>query len=140
MSHKFQGKISVSHYTGSREGVTIRLDDESSGIMMFEADLTIEQFGSAIAGNGFIDCLFEIGNPLLVGTKREVKTEVIPLDKYPSDLTSMEIEGILQKYEERGWIGRREDFKNHHKYGRNSVSVDFIRFVNSAGNPVDREE
>jgi len=128
---KFSGKISISRYSGSSSGISIELSDTDSGVRVVRIDLTPEQFGNAVSGLGYVDCSFELGGVEYVGKKREHKTVLMSVSKYPSELKNSEIEKLFSEYEVDGWNGRRSDFLNHHNYNmkNKTVSVVFERYI-----------
>lgn len=127
-----QGKISISRWTSNTEprtGITISVTDENSHCRMFEVTMSIENFGNAITGLGYVDCDFKLGAVQYAGMKAEYKHELIPVKKWAKDLTPKEIKQLLASYEVDGWEGRKEDFKNHHNIRDNKVKVSFTRFI-----------
>ena len=128
-----KGNISIHRYQSNEEphhGVHIELKDESSGVRVVDIDLTIEQFGNAVSGLGYTDCLFELGFVSYVGKVREHKIEKIIRWFGYGEIRNEDLEKVLKDYEIDGWKANRADFKNHHRYNDDhTISVSFVRYV-----------
>lgn len=130
---KLQGKITISRYTvgPNRSGITIRLEDETSGVECVEIELTVDALGLAITGASCQPCEFEL-RPAFVGKIREYKTEVIPFDLKNYNKQKAEAKAALKPYEIDGWTGNSNDLLNHHRrIGADSFRVAFHRYVDA---------
>lgn len=128
------GKISVSRFQSNKEprhGIDITIIDDASGACMIRATLTPEQWGNAVSGVGYTDCMFELGAVDIVGMIREVSERKIKLEKSPYLYTDEEAKELLSHYETDGWVAHLDDFKNGHRYNyeKMEISVAFVRYA-----------
>jgi len=67
--------------------IYIEIEDPKSGLIVLEAELTPEDFGNAVTGRGYQDCLLTLipteDSLRCYGKKREVKTAVLDIPHYP---------------------------------------------------------
>ena len=124
---KLNGQVSVSRYHGSNTGVTITVEDETSGCIIVECDLTIEQFGDLISGLSFIPCKMEVNTSGNIGKKRENKTVDVSMPG-TGVKNILSPKQIIAKHEVDGWIGRPADLENfHNKNEDGTYRVSFVR-------------
>ena len=129
----FKGHISISKFSSNtepRNGYSITIEDDSSGVRMIRVILTYEQFAEAI--NGYSDCEFKLGDVSLVGKTREHKVEFIDASDIDVwKIKDYQIREILSAYEVDGWLGSDYDFKNHHNHNPKdkTIKVSFVRYV-----------
>lgn len=90
--------------------IVIGIKDADAGITFLEVELDYDAFTEAITGVGYVPCKSTVRNLNLVGSKREVKTETIPI---PDE--NLDLEKLIAEYEQDGWIGRWSDLKNFHR-------------------------
>jgi hypothetical protein len=135
MKNVMKGNITISRFSNYREeddkSVSISIEDEASGTRFIEVRMTPRDFMLALTGQGYVDVDFELRADL-VGKRREIKTENIPVSDY--SVSDDEIEEVLAAYEVDGWRASRGDLKNHHNHigdedGRDYYSVGFIRYL-----------
>jgi len=118
MDKTFEGRISISRCRGASEKeetydkIHITLEDGKSGCQFLEVSLGLEEYARAISGQGYISCEFEIGNMDVIGKKREVKTEAVPVPDL--HLTPELVSEALKPFEIDGWLARSSDLGNHH--------------------------
>jgi len=119
----YKGSVSMSRTRGNDyDKVHITLTDESSGCQVMEAYLPLEEFAKAITGQGYVNCDFEIYNTEVIGKKREVKTEAVPVPENERLSEKSEKAELLKPFEVDGWVGRDSDLGNHHNIVYNTDS------------------
>lgn len=115
--------------------VVIRIEDDTSGVIFFEAELTPAAWARCTVGNTAADIEFTLENTDLIGTKSENKTEFVPIIFGKDGKENKEVS--LATFEVDGWKARSGDFGNHHRGShRNGYSVVFFRHVRPDGTPV----
>lgn len=129
-----KGRISISRFMSNRKperGISITVEDESSGVRFLDLTLSAENFGNAVTGLGSLECEFELRGTDLVGLKQEHKEESVAVPEFPGRLSDKQISLLLAPYEVDGWMGRGQDLNNHHRYDNKSktVRVTFFRYV-----------
>lgn len=130
-----KGKISISRYTSNQppyRGISISIEDELSGVHFLEVELTSEQLGDAITGQGSVDCNFKLGGLEYIGMKRENKEEWIEIKKGEFIIQDHKRqEELLAPYEVDGWMAHQRDLENHHNFNqkKNAIRVSFVRYV-----------
>lgn len=125
MTKILPAKLSISRVSGSREYVSITVEDESSHCTILELELDIETFGKAVLGYSYQRCeaTWCVKN---LGLKYEHKTENVPWDS----LGKTTKEEALAPFETDGWKGRLDDLGNPHKHvERCKYKVVFTRYV-----------
>lgn len=130
MSKKHKGNISISRWSSNREpysGISITIEDESSGTTVLDLDMTPEAFGNAVTGLSSQPCEFDFHGEN-IGKIREQKTEYVRW--YDPGKTNSK-QDALAPFEIDGWKGRESDLGNHHRRDPISqkYSVNFTRFV-----------
>jgi len=130
---KLAGKLCISrpNYPDDRKVISIRLQDQSSGLFLAEVEISAEAFALATTGLGHQDCLFEgkVENWQRAGWRQEFKKEVLPRPDWYQHETA-KTDALLEAYELDGWVADRNDLFNHHCWsGENQVSVGFRRYV-----------
>ncbi len=130
MKTPMSGKITISHYHGYREGITITIHDEKSGVAFLEIDLTAEALGNSLTGSSRQPCTFEL-RAANVGKVREHKTETIAFTGTDHKNREAEARAILAPYEVEGWKGDWSDLCNHHRGPAEARKVSFTRFVDA---------
>lgn len=150
-----KGRISIGRsYGGAREDepVSIRVEDQLSGLEVISIRMTLEDFATALMGQGFIPCTFDYNDTKRIGMHREVKTELVKFNCYrdrpsrqvnASNYAEVEEEYLRSKlapFEVDGWSGRTYDLTNGHNIvtidGESYQKVGFMRFVNEKGEPL----
>jgi hypothetical protein len=129
------GKITISRFSGSHEGVMIELRDETSGTVALRAEMTIEEFGYAITACAARPCTVEWFDAP-IGKRCEQKSEALPRPDWSMTKpeSAAQAEALLAPYEVDGWKGRTSDLFNHHNWTKdNRVRVSFFRYVDAAG-------
>jgi len=127
-SENKKGKITLGRITSTHgDYISVEIMDEASGCRFVNARMSIEGFGRAITGQGYIDCTFDLC-PQNVGMKREVKTVDVE-SKWTSSRNEPKARAELSKYEVDGWVGRLDDMFNRHRRTKTGYNVTFIRFV-----------
>jgi hypothetical protein len=109
----------------------IVIEDKLSGTQFLRVELSAHDLMLALTGQGCIPIVFELGADH-VGMRAEYKTEWVPVPQYQP--TDQETDMVLGPFEQNGWVARREDLKNHHRYEGNDkeghkYQVAFTRFV-----------
>lgn len=125
---KAKGKITISHVSSTHgDFISVELTDDISGCQFVSAEMSIEGFGRAIVGHGYVDCTFQL-SAKNVGMKREVKVVDVE-SEWTHQNDTKAAENILRKHEMDGWVGRLDDMFNHHRRTKTGYNVTFIRFV-----------
>lgn len=138
------GKLSISRPCGANTTehpvITIEVEDAGSGVRFVEVEIPAEAFALALTGMGAVTCKFTVGGLHLIGTRREVKTELVAFDKYETGAAAR-IDACLEEFHRDGWRGSASDMMNSHRtvaqkgfptYQR----VHFTRFLDADGKPV----
>lgn len=126
--NRVNGKITISRWHGNqepRDGITIEVTDETSGIRFLEVGMTLEAFAQAVTGLSHQPCEIELRGIENVGKVRELKTEVVPFN-YSSDKPA-----ALAPFEVDGWKGYAGDLGNPHKVADGGYRVSFTRYVDA---------
>ena len=134
-----KGKISIGKVTcyGSSEEdyISIGVEDELSSISFLAVKMGLENFTKALMGLANVPVDFELRGIDRVGKRYEHKTEQVHI---PHDVdgnhSDIFIDRAIANWEIDGWIGRREDCKNHHNWVENRdngsiFNVHFCRWV-----------
>lgn len=133
---RHKGNASISRWTSSGDphtGITITLNDETSGTQCVEIHLTIEAFAIAITGGSHQKCEFE-WRPGNVGKFAENKEEIVTVDW--TEKSEAKIRKALAPFEKDGWSARRSDVTNHHmRTEAGKQRVTFFRFVEQKRTP-----
>lgn len=121
----------------------ISLEDQNSGMMVAEIQMSPEEFGAAIQCTT-AKCKFIINQSPVVGNKSEHKIVEI---KRPKELSSRGedreklLRSLVAAHETNGWIGSYQDLDNMHnvvesrqEYGHWYFRVGFHRYVDEKGN------
>lgn len=125
MTKILPAKLTISRFSGYKDGVSITIRDDKSHCVIVELELSVKDFGKAVLGLSEQPCeaTWRVKN---LGRKYEHKTEIVPWDF----LGSQTKEKALELFEVDGWSGRAEDLGNHHKSkGDNKYEVVFVRWV-----------
>lgn len=144
-----KGKISISKVTilsGKREEdyMSITIEDKSSGVQFLEIKMDLLDFAQALTGLGCMPIEFELRGLENVGKKFEHKTiEVtIPRDQITLTVEDKSINKAVGGYEVDGWMGSKEDCKNHHNFVKTfrSNGIDFWVYRVHFWRYIDAEE
>jgi len=129
-----KGLLTISHFSGSSEGVSIEVTDKLSGIPFLELEISHEQFGRALGSQACRPCEFELRDTERVGKRMEVKTVMLPRylgqDREVALAKSLE---DAQPYEVDGWVAEIEQAYRTQQHGHYLVVV-FRRYVNVGEN------
>ena len=136
-------------YGGERgDGVRIEIKDSESHVQFLSLELSIEQFGRAVASMLVDDLECTVRGAHLIGMKHEVKRELVLFDRYreggkPDSPPNLAELAALGPFEVDGWRGSYADLRNGHRTKREGdkrfQEVVFRRHVDPAtGQPVDR--
>lgn len=131
---KVKVELTISRTTGGRDEtpMCIRISDATSGCRMLEANFRLEDFMEILTGRAGISGEGEYWPDVPVGCTQETKEEVVPKPKNYKE--SPEDDKILKSYEINGWVARRSDLHNHHRWaGEGRVRVTFSRFIRPDG-------
>lgn len=133
---KLDGAITISHFTGTSEGVTIRIEDRGSRIGFVEVTLTHEDFGKAIGSIGCTPCELEVRGLDKVGKIHEHK--IVTVDRPPGftkDASFREaIEAACEPFEVDGWKAEVGAALRTRQDGQ-GINVTFRRYL-----PMERPE
>ena len=130
---KYGGSLIITRWHGSKppfSGITIRLQDETSGTTCVEVEITAEALGNALVGSSLQPCKFE-WYPWNVGKVREHKVETISFEAKTHKTREEEAKAALVPYEVDGWKGSWRDLGNPHNGSKDGYRVGFIRFVDA---------
>jgi len=117
--NKLNGNISISRVSGAEDFISIRLEEELSGITFTEIRLSFEAFAKAITGQSGIKGELTFNNILNVGKTLETKEEICEIF-YPKgceygDKRIETTKEALKVYEIDGWAASLTDALNHHR-------------------------
>lgn len=133
----FNGKLTISRYTGGAkgEGITISIVDDLSGVSFVEVEVDPATFGRAVTGQSYLPCEVTEWHPENVGKVPEVKTEYVLVPKDWRNRKERAAAAVAE-HETDGWRGDVSDAMNyHHLVGKESTetydcySVTFRRYV-----------
>lgn len=141
MIENLSGQISIGRWHGTgvdnSNAIHIELIDKTSGLLVAEATMALNDFAECITGLGHAPCWIRRFNDSgLVGKTREHK--IIPVkfpkrlwEKSKKDFTEADFEELLESYEVDGWKASHDDLFNHHKrnYTTLCANVLFVRYV-----------
>jgi len=128
-----KGNISIAKVTclgiPEKDHISIRIEDELSAIEFVEVKISLLDFAKAITGQGCIPVEYELNGIERVGMKYESKTiEVcIPSAAHSYGLTDTDIDTSVHAYEIDGWVGNRDDCKNHHNLVKTAMTHQVYR-------------
>jgi len=125
-----KGKITISRQSSNFDDPTpihIGIEDVNSCIEFLEVSMSLEDFATAITGQGRIDCNIETRGLDKIGSKREHKTIIIDAGKY--QVEKDDAIKLVAPFEDDGWIARVEDLQNPHNLGKGGYRVLFERWV-----------
>ena len=114
-----KGKISINKvgHLASQMYMKIALEDELSGVQVFEAKMQLRDFAQAITGLSHVDVKYELGNVELVGKMRMEKTILVKFPVQKHHMMSDEVIRVaISEYEVAGWVGCDADAKNYHNF------------------------
>ncbi len=130
---KLDARITISRSQGSdsEHYVFIQIEDARARVRIVEVRMSLAMFGGLITGLPYQHVVAEVFDLSLVGTVGEHKTEDVAVPEWPRDI---EADRYLKPYEVDGWIARRSDFSNPHRFkrmedGSYTVNVTFYRNV-----------
>ena len=120
---KFVGKISKSAPYSNVSGgyVSIRLEEENSGIHFLEIEMNFEDFGKMMAGQTFVDCTFKVRDVEYIGKERISAI----VDGYSNELRTFPQEEI-DRITEDGWIIIDSHLKNSNNFYPNPTDNGFM--------------
>lgn len=109
MNGQYDGKITIGTTSrgGQEDHMTITLGDKNSGLQVIEIQITHENFGRAIGGQGYIPVKYNIpNNRHLLGKRKEVKhiqlkvPSLFERDKFEA---AVDLEFARTPYAKEGW-------------------------------------
>lgn len=124
-----KGHISIGKVTVCGTGeqyMKITVEDELSGIEFLSADMSLEDFAKALTGQGFMPTEYELRGLENIGKECQHKTVLMP---HSFDASDEDIDEAIGKHEVDGWIGHREDYKNHHNWKDGKVQIRYNRWI-----------
>jgi hypothetical protein len=133
--------VQISRATGHGGSVMhLAFTDSLSRVRLLEVEMTMEDFAKAITSMHMSNQPCEYRGLDLIGTRREVKTEMVPweltyslghVESY-SPARPEEVEA-LAPFEVDGWEANVQDLRNGHRVkrvaGKNHAQVSFHRHV-----------
>lgn len=131
---KVKLELTINRTTGGRDEtpISVRVEDATSGCRMLEAYFRLDDFMEILTGRAGISADGEYWPDVPVGCTREHKEENVRRPKNYKE--TPEDDEILKPYEVNGWIGRRDDLHNHHRWvEKNKVRVSFSRYLRPDG-------
>lgn len=125
-----KGYISISKVHNCKtndEYISIAIEDESSSIEFVTATMSLKDFTKALTGQGHIPIAYALRGVDKVGKEYQHKTEIVP---FLFDASEEDINKAVGRYEVDGWIGTKDDYKNHHNQtGPKGVRIVYYRWV-----------
>lgn len=111
-----KGSIRVGNIQSNIEDnyVQIEVTDELSDARFLQVKISYEQYGKMIAGNGEVECEFEL-RPKVVGMERQTKTVMIPVPNY-AKIPPEQFAEVIKPYEVDGWKVSTYDLGNYKNY------------------------
>jgi hypothetical protein len=129
---KLKGSITISRCSNSHgpDTVRVRLVDEIARIAFAEAEVSLENWGLAVTGRGYVDCLIEVKGIENIGTVSEHKIVLVPYKGSTwTEAGKAAARRALAKFEIDGWKGREDDLYNHHHHSSEGIHVNMFRHV-----------
>lgn len=111
------------------DGISLVIDDASSGTRVLELTLSYEAAGQMISGHGQVECEMDIWDAFeRVGKVHEHKTEQIEV---PTRGSLTELKNEVTRYETDGWVADIPTTWNSHKWDNKNglYTVSFRRYV-----------
>lgn len=127
------GKIIVSNVTSNKgDHVSIRIEDNASGIIVAELEMSHEQFGKMLASSTNADCQIDYYPSDNIGKRLEVKREIVPEINYDTTRNGNFVQAYTEavsSYEVDGWKADTERGFNSHRRVGSGYEVIFRRYV-----------
>lgn len=128
------GRLTISRITGgSKDQISIKVSDKSSGTEFIEVRIPPEEFALALTGLGYQTCEFFLRGIDRVGLTHESKYEIITIPglAFTSDdlLSDRVIHSAVSPYEVDGWEADLSQIGNHHYRTPEGWKVAFHRYV-----------
>lgn len=130
--------ISRIHSNHEPDCIHIRVEDETSGCMILDLEMSLAAFAQALTGLSGMKCEGVLYKDAPVGKQRQVKEELV---SRPKKVTLENQEAVAAKafapFEVDGWQGRVSDLFNHHRRVEINTAneeiyrVVFTRFVDA---------
>ena len=114
------GKISIGNVSSCgnyKDGyISITVEDSLSSIGFLEIRMDITDFARALMGLGHLPVKYELRGVENLGKKFEVKDIPVAVAMRPGTchLEDKDIDAAVKNHEVDGWMGRRDDCRNHH--------------------------
>ena len=133
MNKDFFDKIGKARLTIGRvcsngqDYIKLELEDELSSVSFLELNIPFSEFAQCITGSASQKVDFGVRGLNKIGMKLETKVEHVHISDRPNDVY---IDKCVRSWETDGWIGRRNDCRNHHNHiGQGRYRVSFHRWV-----------
>ena len=133
---QYPGRIGIVRPRGDtgEDFIQIRIEDEGSGCMVIDIQMTVEHFGYAITGVGNIPCRFQLLGVEQVGKRVERKDVKVLVPDGGWATHGERVRNAIAVHEENGWEGYDKDAQNRHKllergYRGAWYRVGYTRFV-----------
>jgi len=133
---KLTGKLDITRPMGSGENIiSMRLHDDATGLIVWELDISAEDFAMGITGLSSRPVTFALFAAEFAGGRREHKEEIVPRvdGEFPGatylERKKAEADAALKPFEVDGWRGARGDYGNGHRSdGQGNYRVSFNRY------------
>lgn len=127
-----RGRLEINRSEGGEAGrhMVLRVVDEDSHVIAFEAHISLEAFMLALT-SAPAACGFHLNDSGAVGKLHEAKEEIVPLPAY--SVTAAQVRKAVAPFEKDGWEARISDAQNAHRisHGKEGyiARVTFTRHV-----------
>ncbi len=133
----FAGRITIGRSQSSHGPDTIRIEitDANNGVRVVEVSMTPDNFGRAITGLSYLECVGVLGQPELVNAQHELKQETVFVPDGDYKLREKRAAEACKPFEIDGWKASVSDACNPHRWtkgrveGGHTYSVNFHRYV-----------
>lgn len=115
-----KGKISIGrvHCNINPGYIRITIVDDRSGITFAEVEMDLQSFAEALTGQGNMPMEFATRGLDKIGMQYENKFVEVFIRTDDPNGKEYAIERAVGHHEIDGWLGNRDDCKNHHNYVR----------------------
>lgn len=135
MNAKYEGRITIGTTTSNMtdDYITINLKDKNSGLQVIEIQMSHEEFGKAIGGQGYIPARYNVyDNRHLLGKKKEGKLIQLKIpNTFDREKFEAEVDLAFARtpYAKEGWELRSGINMRDYNYQDGIYNASIYRYV-----------